>query len=204
MRSAVVTLSLIVGAFLIWPAKARVNIVVAKASPLCACCAEEGEWYERSRRLSDSDLYQLDRVRFASAAHKYMSPADDEGDLASQFTLSQVRNGRRWQLRYRDEQGKTGTIAFLIPPTAVSFGVDLHDQPPGGVGPALYKEWRFSGRAQLAGIFKKGMTGAVRYHLILQGRGNNCGEAEDYKNWNLQISSARKSYTIYGALGEPQ
>jgi hypothetical protein len=185
--------------FLIWPVKAGADL--SSADPLvCACCTDEGEWYQRAGK---SDLVQLDRVRFAGTANTYQSPASD-GELSMAYNLSHTRNGRRWQLRFRDEQGKTGTLSFMIPLSAVFFGADMHDSEPGGLGPLLYKEWRLNGTAQAAGIFKSLVKGPARFHLILQGRGRGCTEAEDFKHWTLQINGAGASYSFYGALNKPE
>ena len=186
---------------LFWPVKADFKLTAEK--PLvCACCAEEGEWYQRSGRITETELFQLQRVRFSQTANTYQSPAD-ETDLSTSYALTQTRSGRRWDLRFRDEQGKTGTLSFTIPATAVFYGADMQDSPPGGVGPSLYKEWRLMGTARVTGVLKKGMAGPARFRLILQGRGNNCGEAEDYKKWILQVSGARLSYSFYGSLNNP-
>jgi hypothetical protein len=187
--------------FLIWPARAEVNTPVA--DPLaCACCADEGEWYEVRERVDDSQRAELERLRFSATANSFETAASD-GEFASTYTLTQRRNGLRWELRFRDEQGKTGTLSFTLPPTLVSFGTDLHDSPAGGVGPALYKEWRFTGAAQVTGIFKRGKAGATQFRLILQGRGNRCPLMEDFKHWTLQLNSGRTSYAFYGTLNNP-
>jgi hypothetical protein len=183
---------------LIWPVKARVNSPMAEP-PACACCSEEGEWYERSDK---TDLVQLDRVKFSNTANTYQGPAD-ENELSINYALSQTRNGRRWQLRFRDDKGKTGAISFTLPARAVYFGADLHESEPGGTGPVLYKEWRLSGTAQVTGVLGKGINGAARFRLILQGRGKGCTEAEDFRNWTLHVSGGRVSYQFYGALAKP-
>jgi hypothetical protein len=192
---------LILVTVLFWPVKADFNLTADK--PLaCACCAEEGEWYERSERITSAQLYQLQRVRFSQTANTYQSPADDD-ELSTIYALTQTRSGRHWDLRFRDEGGKTGTLSFTLPATATLYGADMQDSPPGGLGPALYKEWRLTGTARVTGVLKKGLAGPARFRLILQGRGNNCGEAEDYKKWILQVSGARRSYSFYGSLNNP-
>jgi hypothetical protein len=40
--------------------------------------------------------------------------------------------------------------------------------------------------------------------LVLQGRGNGCHNAEDFKHWRLQIGGRRAEYAFYGELGEPR
>jgi hypothetical protein len=194
-------IALLILTIIFWPVKADVE-PPANKPVVCACCAEEGEWYERSAKITDEQLHQLNRVRFSPTANTYQSPADDN-ELSIKYSLTQTRNGRRWELRFRDEQGKTGTLSFMLPATAIYYGADMQEKPPGGVGPALYKEWRIAGTARVTGVLKKGMAGATRFRLILQGRGNNCGEAEDYTNWILQVSSPRLSYSFYGLLNKP-
>lgn len=185
---------------LIWPVKASVDLP-ASSPPVCACCTDEGEWYQRT---GNTDLVQLDRVRFDTKANTYQSPGMEGDELALAYELSHTRSGRRWQLRFRDEQGKTGALSFVLPLRAVFFGADMHDAEPGGLGPLLYKEWRLSGTTQVTGIFKSLVKGPARFQLILQGRGRGCTEAEDFKHWTLQISSAVDSYTFYGALNDPK
>jgi hypothetical protein len=184
-----------------WPVRADIDRMADKAV-VCACCAEEGEWYERSGRITDAQLHELSRVRFSPTANTYQSPADDN-ELSIRYALTQTRSGRRWELRFRDEQGKTGTLSFMLPATAIFYGADMQDQPPGGIGPTLYKEWRIAGPARVTGVLQKGMAGPTRFRLILQGRGNNCEEAENFKKWILQVSGPRLSYSFYGSFNEP-
>lgn len=184
---------------LIWPATARVD-PTAFGPTVCACCTDEGEWYQRTEK---TNFDELERVRFATAVKTYEPPGSD-GELSSTYFLSHTRTGRRWQLRFRDEQGKTGTLSFALPPRSVNYGADMHDGSDSGLGPVLYKEWRLSGPAQVTGDFKRVMKGPARFLLIFQGKGNNCTEAGNFKNWTLQISGAGDSYTFYGSLNNPQ
>ena len=188
---------------LIWPARAHLNSTLVEPT-VCACCSEEGEWYERRERVESVQLVQLDRMRFSPTAHTYMSPAEDY-EFASSYSLSQTRKGRRWQLKLRDDKGKAGTISFTIPARLTSFGADLHEQSErDGLGPLLYKEMRLTGAAEVTGILRQGINGPVQFRLILQGRGRGCTEAEDFKNWTLQITGARVSHAFYGSLDKPE
>lgn len=192
-------ISMALATLLIWPAKGLVNPPGLRPA-VCACCSDEGEWYQRTGK---TDFYQLERVRFATAAKTYEPPSSN-GELSSTYVLSHTRVGRRWQLRFRDEQGKTGTLSFALPPSSVHYGADMHDSSDGGLGPLLYKEWRLSGQAAVTGDFKRVMKGPTRFHLILQGNGRGCTEAEDFKHWTLQLSGAGNSFTFYGSLSKPQ
>ncbi|HEX8140799.1 MAG TPA: hypothetical protein VF544_24745 [Pyrinomonadaceae bacterium] len=203
-RASLTTVAVALFVLLIWPVTARVVAPPPTAEPVaaCACCADDGEWYERTDRLDSSHLSELERLRFAGTANRYETAAD-EGEFSSTFSLSHRRNGRRWELRFRDQDGKTGTLSFTIPASVVFFGTDLREMPPGSAGPILYKEWRFSGAAQATGIFKSGV-GPQRFRLILQGRGNNCPAAEDFKHWTLQLSGGRTGHAFYGKLDTPK
>lgn len=187
----------------ILPSKAHLDPAVVKPT-VCACCSEEGERYERTDGVDSAQLVQLDRVRFSPSATRFTSPADD-GELSVSYSLSQSRKGRRWELKFTDDKGKTGTLSFTIPAAYTAFGVDLQEQSEsGGLGPLLYKELRLTGAAQVSGILKRGINGPARFQLILQGRGRGCTEAEDFKSWRLKITGARASLSFYGPLDKPE
>lgn len=182
-------------ASLLWPARALA----------CACCAEPGTWYERTDRIDEYQWTEFNRLRFDAVANVYSEAGEDAvkgiQNPADEYTLTLSKQARRWDLRYRDKQGRTGTLTLTIPATAVQFGVDMHDTQGGET--QLYKEVRLTGALTGTGIFKGGSTPQTKFRLILQGRGNNCMAAEDFKNWTLQIFGPRASYTFYGSLKEP-
>jgi hypothetical protein len=183
--------------------KAHLDSTLVKP-PFCACCSEEGEWYERTDKVDDAQLVQLDRLRFSPNANRYSSLAD-ESELSLNYSLSQSRKRRRWELKFKDEGGKTGTLSFTIPSTLTTFGVDMQEPDENkGLGPLLYKELRFTGAVRVGGIFKQGINGPARFQLILQGRGRGCTEAEDFKSWRLKIRGARGSQAFYGSLDKPE
>ncbi|HEY0386267.1 MAG TPA: hypothetical protein VGC64_09665 [Pyrinomonadaceae bacterium] len=187
---------LVVASLRLWPAGALA----------CACCAEPGTWYERTDRIDEYQWTELNRLRFDAVANVYAEAGEDAvkgiSNPADEYTLTLSKQPRRWDLKYRDKQGRAGTLSLTIPTTAVQFGVDMHDAPQ-GAETQLYKEVRLTGALTGTGIFKGGSTPQTKFRLILQGRGNNCMAAEDFKNWTLQIFGPRASYTFYGSLKEP-
>ena len=171
----------------------------------CACCADSGEWYEVSEKVGANELGELALLKFAPAAKIFMSVAGDEGieGVASgsdAYTLAAKQTGRRWTFTLRDEKSAAGTLTLNIPLNGESFGVDLRDASDNGLGPSLYKEWRFAGRVDGTGIFKKGIAPNTKFRLILQGRGNHCRSASDFQNWILQVNGPRASYAFYGTF----
>lgn len=170
----------------------------------CACCANEGEWYERKQRLESHEVEVLKSLKFSAQASLYeMSelPGIPESFLDSALTLSLTRQPSRWIFLLKGGKGEKGTLICNLPTIATTFGADLHDeQKPSGVGPVLYKELRLEGKVSGTGVFAKAMKPETRFRLVLQGRGNNCLMAEDFRNWNLRIYDRQADLTFYGAM----
>jgi hypothetical protein len=185
----------LVAALLLWPV--RVNA--------CACCSEEGTWAEWTEPFDASELEELARLKFAEVANAYANAEGEVGEqiagnFSGEFSISLTkRQARRWDLRFRDQQGRTGTLTLTVPNTLTEFQVDPQDgQKSAGGGPLLYKEWRLTGTVAATGIFRRGNTQQTRYRLILQGRGNACTSADMFESWTLQIFGPRASYSFYG------
>jgi hypothetical protein len=178
-------------------------LVLAGAAYACACCADEGEWHEYSARVSAADLGELGRLRFGAEAKTFVGPGGLEtirgiSPPAARYAVTLTRAGRQWTLMLRDRSARSGSLVLRIPPRGVQFGADLRTgQPHPGGGVVLYKEWRLAGRVSGTGVFAAGSRGA-RFTLILQGRGNNCVNAADYRTWILRVSGPRAAYSLHG------
>jgi hypothetical protein len=168
----------------------------------CACCANAGEWAENSQKISDYEFKEINSLLFSPSAKILQTDSDYNVGLSNSvdYNLSLSKNQRRWNFQFKDEQGKMGTLIITIPANAVFFKTDLYAQQGGGGGTLLYKELRLEGRVTGNGIFAKGITPDTRFHLVLQGRGNNCMTAEDFNNWNLQVFGSRSKYSFYGSV----
>lgn len=179
------------------------------AHSFCACCADAGEWYERTLTVPADERTELNRVRFSGVANTYMTPGGEDAikgidTPAETYTLTQARTANRWRLTFRDAQGHSGTLTLTMPASATYFGTDQGDEQTSQAGgPLLYKEWRFSGVATGTGIFRSAATRPMRFNLILQGRGNHCMQAGDFKNWKLLVNGARADFSFYGSLATP-
>jgi hypothetical protein len=174
----------------------------------CACCSEPGTWYERTDAVSEYELTELNRLRFDAVANTYMTAGEDVmqgvSNPAEEYSLSLVKRQRRWELRFKDKQGRTGTLAFSVPTSRVEFAADINDgQESAGGGPLLYKEWRLTGPVAGTGVFKKGSSPQLRFRLVLQGRSNSCTSAEAFGNWKLQVFGPRASYSFSGKFKDP-
>jgi len=174
----------------------------------CACCASAGEWFLTQEAVGEEKLREFARLGMAGNANLSMTEAGAESvrgiaDALETYALTLSQSRRRWTLRLRGEGGKAGTLSFDVPRMATVYGVDLRDgQQAGGGGPLLYKEWRIEGPLAGTGVFRQGAGAGTRFRLVLQGRGNNCTNVDDYKTWTLQVSGPRARYSFYGTVGQ--
>jgi hypothetical protein len=195
---------------LCWLAVSAALLLLPARAWACACCSNEGDYYVSSGRPSDYELSIVRQIRFGRTASLYLTEGEMEetarglAHRTERYTLAGSLVGGVWKLAFRDGN-KTGTLSLPLPARMTSYTADIHDgQTSGGGGPLLYKEWRFEGRVSGTGFFQAGIVGPTKYLLVLQGRGNGCQDALDFKHWRLQISGRKAEYAFYGELADPQ
>lgn len=172
----------------------------------CACCAERGAYSISTKKPTTLELDELKRIQFGTI-NLYQTAGEDVirgiGSPGENYSISGLLQSDSWKFNIKDAAGKTGTLNLSKPVSMVQFMADIHDNGAGSET-ALYKEWRFKYRVQSGtGIFKNGIAPATEYFLVLQGRGNVCTNAEDFKNWRLEINGKRASYAFFGDLKSP-
>lgn len=188
MKSSAIMV-LAIAMLVIWPSRAYT----------CACCANGGEWEERTGAMDTSELEILNGLRLSDVAAKAGIEDPDE----FRITLSRTQN--RWTISVRNTKGAKGALVFHLGKSMTRFIADL----PEGIiinshmGGSLYKEWRFEGSVWGSGILSTGNVPGTRFRLILQGRGNLCPSADDFKAWILQVSRRDVLYTITGRFEQP-
>ncbi|MGH9820637.1 MAG: hypothetical protein ACRD43_10750 [Pyrinomonadaceae bacterium] len=183
----------------------------------CACCAESGTYAISTARPNLYELGILKEIQFGDFADLYMTeagfdmirgltPLEKEYNAPEaapdnwQLALKSGFTGKGWRFSITSKGGKTGTLVLPMPLRMVSFKADIHDNTDKGLGPILYKEFRFKGTvASGAGTFASGLDRTTSYFLVFQGRGNNCDNAEDFTHWRLEIAGKRSSYAFFGA-----
>lgn len=191
---------------------------VTFANGFCACCAEPGTYMISTGKPQQYQLDLLRDVKFDQAAMLYMTEAgfenirglasiesefDDPSWMASPGGLDIISSftGRKWTFSMKSPKGRPGRLALPVPAQMVTFKVDIHDGQGGGNGPLLYKEFRFKGTvASGNGFFASSIVRPTSYFLVFQGRGNGCDNAEDFNNWNLEITGPKARYQFFGKL----
>ena len=188
---------------------ALLSLLLPARAWACACCSSEGDYYVSTSRPGDYELSVVRQIRFGRTASLYMTEAGEEsakgvGHVAESYGLSGSLVGGAWKLAFREGR-QAGTLSLPLPARMTTYAADIHDgQTSAGGGPLLYKEWRFEGQVSGTGFFKAGIVGPTKYVLVLQGRGNGCHNAEDFKHWRLQIEGRRAAYAFYGELADPR
>jgi hypothetical protein len=188
-----------------------INLIIGLMLPgkslACACCAEVGQWYERSSSIDNLELSQIQSLKFSPVAQLYLTtPGFDVvkglSSNSEKYTVSLSKNQRTWNLKFKDELGKIGNLTFKIPTKAIFFATDAATRTSieSNGEPILYKEVRMEGRVSGNGIFAKGMGSDTKFRLVLQGKGNECMNTEDFATWNLQIFGSRASMSFYGGF----
>jgi hypothetical protein len=176
-------------ALLAWPAQALA----------CACCATKGDYSFATEAIKQFEVKELVRLKFAPKANLRMGagfPDDVKGlkHVAPTYSLTQFRHGLIWVLTLKDGKGHADTVSFVLPQKATKLAADVQDgRTAAGGGPLLYREWTLRGK--LSGT---ATTAPATFRLILQGRGNSCMNAHDFRSWILQASGPKVSYTLYG------
>lgn len=188
----------------------------------CACCASEGDYYNYTVKVDKEKIGLLAAMKMNTGVDIYMNESEDNwfkgmksiekgyNDWAGTDTVEGNKylsvqssvNARNWKFSFTTRDGKTGTLNLLMPLKTETFGADIHDTDRSSMI-SLYKEYRFKGTVQSGtGFFSAGLTKPATYTLLLQGRGNYCENATDYKNWRLQIKGAAADYVLMGTFTE--
>jgi hypothetical protein len=184
----------------------------------CACCAEEGTYILWTGKPGESENAILDSMKFDRKTKLYLTEAgfdmvkgldslrpdyeseafaawDGSFDLVNEFT------NKTWKFTIKSPSGKTGTLTLPMPTQMVQFKVDTHDTKDLGLGPRLYKEFRFKGFVQNGtGMFRASLIKPTTYFLVFQGHGNFCDDVSDFTNWHLEIDSKKAQYEFNGQL----
>ena len=184
----------------------------------CACCAETGTYHLRTDRPSDYEREILEKIQFDRDAYLYMTEAgfdlikgldplrkayESESWTAAPeyFRAENALVNKKWKLNFFTRDGQSGALVLPMPVQMLSYKVDIHDGSDRGLGPMLYKEWRFKGTVERGdGFFRSGIARPTSYFLVFQGRGRGCDDIADFGYWRLEITGPKANYSFFGRL----
>ncbi len=171
----------------------------------CACCTNEGQRSVGTVALDSGKRQQLESLRFGSKAQLFTGEADVEfvsGIVtpSGSYDTTAAWRDNQFVFSFRDDKGRTGTLALARPATVALFEVDPRDGRDAGQGPALYKEWKLSAPASATGVFAPATGPRHILTLILHGRGNSCTDAGDFTHWTLVMQGPKANYSLFGNL----
>ena len=186
---------------------------VVSASTFCACCAEPGFRSISKQRVDASTLALLGEMKFVEASELYLDAgefepirglpelkADYDAQKSIDFSLVESFLARTWAFNFSTAAGRRGTVTLPAPRQMSKMMIDTRmASSPSATDVVLYKEMTFDGRiASSTGIFRRAQGAA--YKLVLQGQGNVCDNASDYKYWRLDVNGSSASYELMGTM----
>jgi hypothetical protein len=171
----------------------------------CACCTNPGQRNVDVVALDATKRETLEASRFGDEARLYLDEADPDSvagiaSPSAAYALKAAWQGGQLVFSFADGHGHTGTLALDVPGKISIFEVDPRDAPDQGTGPALYKEWKLTGKVAGSGVFAAGAGPKQLLTLIVQGRGNSCTSAGDFSHWTLVMQGPKANYTLFGEL----
>ena len=187
---------------------------LSSATFACACCAEPGTYIVSTGKLAKYELDLLKEMKFGPAAEIYLTAAgfdnfkgmaevvkEFETTSASELGLVDAFTGSTWTLQFITGGERKGSLVLPRPTLSTERKIHIPDNTSTAPDVTLYKEWIFNGTVRSGtGFFRRDIAQPTKYTLIFQGQGNNCDNAEDFKNWRLEIKGAKADYAFFGKM----
>lgn len=180
---------------------------LASDARACACCASPGEFRDTVAKPSDYERTQIARLAFAAHATLFTGEAD-AGDIkglktsASDFNVAVDRAGQTWTMSFNEGGKAVGSLTFRVDQRLHQRAFDPRTtKPEPSEMIALDKDWTLTSPVTGTGMFD--LAPAASIALVLHGRGNNCGAAEDFSRWTAVVNGQGFSFHFYGDLAEP-
>lgn len=188
---------------------ALLALAVPQRAFACACCTNYGQRNVDVVALDSGKRAELESLRFAETAQLFVGEGDPESikgitSPSASYALKVAWQGNQLGFDLRDAAGHEGTLTLSVPSKISIFEVDPRDSPDQGTGPALYKEWKLTGKVTGSGVFAAGAGPKQLLTLIVQGRGNSCTSSIDFAHWTLVMEGPKGNYTLFGDLVQTQ
>ena len=189
-------------------------LVIAVASILCvtprgalaaACDTHEGQRTTSIEKLDQGRQKELGKLRFSPNANLYVgagnaSSVQGIANPSPGYAVVVTQQDDNLQFAFHDKSNHYGTLTLLKPDSIFIFEVDPRDPQRGRSPIRLYKEWRVTASVDGKGIFSDSISPTEQLTLIVQGRGNGCTTAADFKAWTLVMQGPTANYQFFGQL----
>jgi len=185
---------------------AAFTLTTWQAAHACACGTNQGQRRVETAKLDSGKLEELKELRFSETAELFVGEGD-AADIkgiatpAGRYALSAQWQKDQLVFAFRDQSGHSGTLSLARPGSISIFEVDPRtERVEGGTGPRFYKEWKLTAKAAGTGVFSVGLGPSQLLTLIVQGTGNSCTSAADFKHWTLVMQGPKANYSLFGDL----
>ena len=175
----------------------------------CACCTDPGERNVDVSKLETSMIEMIKEVEFAKKVELFTGAGGVESIQGIEAPSERYAVKITWEkdravIELNDDKGHSGSLSLQFPDKISIFEVDTHDGPKKPYGPALYKEWKLTGKASGTSAFSAANDPGQLLTLILQGRGNACTSPNDFTHWTLVMEGPKANYLLFGDLVKAQ
>ncbi len=189
-------------------------LAVSTSALACACCAERGTYSVWTGVAKSFQTDILKDMKFGDAAELYITEAgfetirgigvvekDFESMSDSTFNLGETYANNTWRLTFKTPTGRIGSLVLPRPSRMTMRNIHIPDNVSTAPSVTLHKEMIFNGRVGSGtGFFKTSVASSPKYSLVFIGRGNVCDNAEDFKNWRLDIDGPKTEYAFFGKM----
>jgi hypothetical protein len=171
----------------------------------CACCTDPGERNVTVSKLETAMIEMIEQVEFAKKVDLFTGAGGLESiegitAPAERYAVKATWEKDRAVFALDDDKDHSGSLSLEFPEKISIFEVDTRDAPNQAYGPALYKEWKLTGKTSGTGAFDAASGPQQRLTLILQGRGNACTSSSDFTHWSLVMEGPKANYLLFGDL----
>lgn len=192
-----------------------IMFAASTVSLACACCAERGQYDVSTDKIDAYRLGVIKDIKFNGKADLYTTAGEFEAirglavveseyaaGVTGDFNIVDLFTNKTWSLTIKTPGGKSGVLMLPMPTSMKVRRIDTHEKGEETGEISVYKEFQFNGPVKSGtGIFKTSISTPATYSLIFQGRGNNCDNAEDFKNWRLEINGKNARFAFFGTTG---
>ncbi len=171
----------------------------------CACCTDPGERNVSVSTLEPAMIEMIEEVEFAKTVQLFTGAGGLESiegiaKPSDRYAVKLTWDKDRTVVALDSDEGQSGSLSLQYPDKISIFEVDTHDGPKAPYGPALYKEWKLTGKTAGTGAFEAANDPQQLLTLVLQGRGNACTSPNDFTHWTLVMQGPKANYLLFGEL----